>query len=193
MSFTRRQQEILQTAVEIIAHRGIQELTIKNLSVRIGISEPAVYRHFESKHAILVSLIEYFSEWSRTALSEIQSMECTPAEKIRELFLRHTERFTASPEITGVIFAEEIFKNDAALSAATVRIMGGAERYVRSIFEEGVASGHFRSDLPVEHLGMVTLGSLRLLVTRWRLQGYGFDLPEEGRRLADSIIELTRV
>ncbi|MGC9375649.1 MAG: TetR/AcrR family transcriptional regulator, partial [Bacteroidales bacterium] len=42
--FSERQKEILTTAVEIIAAKGIQGLTIKNLSKEIGISEAAIYR-----------------------------------------------------------------------------------------------------------------------------------------------------
>ena len=52
---TERQQEILDKSIEIISRKGIQGLTIKNLSKEIGISEPAIYRHFESKTDILLT------------------------------------------------------------------------------------------------------------------------------------------
>jgi len=50
---TDRQIEIINKSIDIIATKGIQGLTIKNLSKEIGISEPAIYRHFESKTDIL--------------------------------------------------------------------------------------------------------------------------------------------
>ena len=56
---TERQQEIWDHAIALISEKGIQGLTMKNLSKRLGISEPAIYRHYENKIDILVSLLDY--------------------------------------------------------------------------------------------------------------------------------------
>lgn len=185
---TDRQQEIVDAAIAIIAEDGIQRLTTKELSRRIGITEPALYRHFENKLAILVAILEHFAEWSAATLRRIVESDLTPDEKIRELFRRHTTRFMESPASSGVLFAEEIFKDPRELSDAVMRTMGVAEGYVRQILEEGITAGAFRRDVPLEHLALTTMGSLRLLVTRWRLGRYHFNLFDEGMRLADSLV-----
>ena len=190
VQFTERQQEIVDAAVDIIARQGIQELTIKKLSQRIGISEPALYRHFENKHAILVAILEFFGEWSRCAVADIAESPMSPEEKLRQVFRRHTKRFIESPATSGVVFAEEIFKNEPALAESTVRIMGVAQATVHGILEEGIAAGTFRADVPVEHLAAAVLGSLRLLVIRWRLSDYQFDLYEQGEELATSLVSM---
>ena len=190
MQLTDRQQEIVDTAIDIIARRGIQELTIKNLSGRIGISEPALYRHFENKHAILVAILDSFAEWSTKTLSEIADSNLAPADKVVEVFRRHTARFVESPATSGVLFAEEIFKNEPALAERVMQIMRVAQNSVHRILEEGMEAGVFRRDVSIEHLAVTSLGSLRLLVTRWRLRGYDFDLHEQGTRLAESVVKL---
>ena len=114
----------------------------------------------------------------------------SPDEKLRQVFRRHTQRFIESPATSGVVFAEEIFKNEPALAESTVRIMGVSQATVHGILEEGIAAGTFRADVPVEHLAAAVLGSLRLLVTRRRLSGYAFDLHQEGEQLADSVVAL---
>lgn len=187
MTLTDRQREIVEQAVDIIARQGIQDLTIKNLSKRIGISEPAVYRHFENKHAILVAILEHFAGWSRATLTAIARSQMPPKEKLLEVFRRHSSHFAESPATSGVLFAEEIFKNEPALAEAVMHIMATAEQTVRGIMQEGIDTGAFRSDVPLEHLVMSTLGALRLLVTKWRLQDYAFDLRGEGERLAESV------
>ena len=50
---SERQKEIINASLEIIAENGIQSLTIKNLSKKIGLVESAIYRHYESKTQIL--------------------------------------------------------------------------------------------------------------------------------------------
>ena len=47
--FTDRQIEIMEAATNRISKYGIQNLTIKTLAEDIGLSEPALYRHFKSK------------------------------------------------------------------------------------------------------------------------------------------------
>ena len=44
--FSDRQIEIMEAATARIDTYGIQNLTIKNLAADIGLSEPALYRHF---------------------------------------------------------------------------------------------------------------------------------------------------
>jgi TetR/AcrR family transcriptional regulator, fatty acid metabolism regulator protein len=185
---TERQQEIIDTAVAIIADEGIQRLTTKELSRRIGISEPALYRHFESKLAILVAILDHFAGWSRTVLREIGESELSAPDQIRELFRRQTTRFMEAPAISGVIFAEEIFKDPPELMKSMMEIMGRTESHLREILVAGMQAGTIRRDVPLEHLALMTLGSLRLLVTRWRLAGYGFDLVAAGTELAESVV-----
>ena len=59
---TERQKEIIKASLELITNKGIQGLTIKNLSKKIGVTEPAIYRHFESKTQILISMLEFFKK-----------------------------------------------------------------------------------------------------------------------------------
>ena len=189
MQLTDRQHEIVDAAVDIIARQGIQELTIKKLSKRIGISEPALYRHFENKHAILVAILEFFGEWSRCAVADIGESRSPPEEKLREVFRRHTRRFAESPSTSGVVFAEEIFKNEPALAQSVVRIMGVAQTAVHGILKRGSRPECFAPRYRWS-TSRTVLGSLRLLVTRWRLSGYAFDLREQGQQLADSVVAL---
>lgn len=190
MKYTQRQQEIVDTAIAIIAEGGVQDLTVKNIASHIGISEPALYRHFENKLAILEAIMDHFSTWSRAAMDEISASELPPVEKVRELFRRYTVYFGNSPATSAVLFSEEIFRYESSLTYSMMSIMSYAETTIRSIMEDGVSRGAFRSDVPVDHLILTTLGTLRLLVTRWRMQLYRFNLPDEGLRTADSVIAM---
>jgi len=53
-----RQDEIVGTALRLISEDGIQELTMKKIATAIGITEPALYRHFTSKFQILSAVVD---------------------------------------------------------------------------------------------------------------------------------------
>ncbi|NOX19159.1 MAG: TetR/AcrR family transcriptional regulator, partial [Chlorobi bacterium] len=57
---TQRQNEIINASISLIAEKGIQGLTIKNLAHAINVSEPALYRHFKNKTAILIAILDSF-------------------------------------------------------------------------------------------------------------------------------------
>lgn len=46
--FTPRQTEIIDKAIQLIDQKGIQGLTIKNLARETGVTEGAIYRHFDN-------------------------------------------------------------------------------------------------------------------------------------------------
>ncbi|MEA1972657.1 MAG: TetR/AcrR family transcriptional regulator, partial [Candidatus Cloacimonadota bacterium] len=68
---SERQQQIVVTAIKLIANKGIQNLTTKNIANEIGISEPALYRHFDNKLEILKAVITYFQTTMKPALEKM--------------------------------------------------------------------------------------------------------------------------
>ena len=62
MERTKRQDEILDTALHLLADGGVKNLTMKRIAESIGVSEPAVYRHFKNKTEIVKGIIEKFDQ-----------------------------------------------------------------------------------------------------------------------------------
>jgi AcrR family transcriptional regulator len=191
--FTPRQKEIMETAMKLIAEKGIQKCTIKNVSRHIGISEPAIYRHFESKMDILLGILSCFKQRTKTTSERIRSSESTAIKQIESFFLGHVQEFTANPTIAAVIFSEEIFQNDNRLSEEVFSIMKLSQDTLIVLIEKGQKEEEIQSDIPKEQLALILMGALRLMVKKWRLSGFSFDLEKEGADLWDAlrkIIEL---
>jgi len=55
---TKRQIQIVESSIKLIATNGIQRFTIKNLSKAIGISEPKIYRHFKNEEILINKIVE---------------------------------------------------------------------------------------------------------------------------------------
>jgi len=184
---TERQKEITKTALSLIASKGIQGLTIKNLSKAIGISEPAIYRHFESKTEILLSLLTQFTEMAEMLSVIIGNLKGTATEKIEFLFARMMEIFLEMPSIVSVIFSEEIFKNEESLKQKITQVMNMHATTIEQIIIEGQKKNEIRNDIEPGTLTLIIMGSLRLLVKRWDLSNKNFDLNGEGDKLIKGI------
>jgi len=190
-TFTDRQLEIINAAIDLIADNGIQQMTIKNLALKIGFAEGAIYRHFKSKMEILLGILTMFKDNKNSALSQMQSSTKTDAlSKLQSLFQERFAHFSANPAIAAVIFSEEIFQNDKRLSEEVFRIMQESQDIVRTVIENGQKTGQMRTDISAKQLSLLITGALRLIVTQWRLSGFAFDLQEEGRKLWKSIKQI---
>ena len=56
-------QKIVSKSIEMINDLGFEDFTFKKLGLEIGSNESSVYRYFESKHALLVYLIDWYWSW----------------------------------------------------------------------------------------------------------------------------------
>ena len=190
-NFTKRQKDIIDVSIKIIAKKGIQHLTIKNISKSLGISEPAIYRHFECKLDILLAILLNFKIKMQNSIDHIQALGKSPVEQIEVMFFSHFKEFVNNPALAAVIFSEEIFQNDKRLAREVKSIMKLSHDFITSLIQEGQQSHMIRNDIPQEQLSLIILGALRLIVTRWQLSNTAFDLEKEGRNLWTSIKKLT--
>jgi AcrR family transcriptional regulator len=187
MAFTSRQQEIIDTSVKLIAERGIQALTMKNLSNTIGISEPAIYRHFENKMEILLGILSFFEQNNRLLFESVIKSNIRAIDKLEAVFLQHFKEFKANPALSVALFSEEMFHSDDHLTRKVFHIMNSVQSHILSILQEGYEKNSFRKDIPAQHMAILIMGTLRLLVTRWRLSNFEFDLEDEGIKLLTSL------
>ncbi len=182
---TDRQTEIMEAALEIINTLGIQGLTIKNISKKVGISEPAIYRHFESKTDILIGILSNLKDMAEMLSEMMNNYKATATEKINFLFSRMLELFTETPSMVSVIFSEEIFKNDEVLKAKIFDIVNLHTQTIEAIISEGQQENNIRTDIDAKNLALIAMGSFRLMVKKWELQNHNYSLQKEGKNLIE--------
>ena len=182
---SKRQQQIINESINIIDEKGIQGLTIKNLSKAIGISEPGIYRHFESKTAILTTILENFKEMALGLAGIMKTYNTSAIEKMKFMFTQLFEVFSENPSFVSVIFSEEIFKNEEILKNKIAEILNLNTQTIENFIVEGQKEKNVRNDIDAKSLTLLTMGSLRLLVKKWDLNNHNFDLSKEGTVLIE--------
>jgi TetR/AcrR family fatty acid metabolism transcriptional regulator len=183
---SKRQLEIIDVSMKLIATKGIQNLTIKNVAGEIGISEPAIYRHFENKKDILLNIVASFEEESLATLSAFKEKHRDPLEKLEAFIMSRYEVCAADHNLAKVMFSEENFQNDPELSQRMLQMMHSHRDIVATIVLDAQKIGHIRSDIEVDCLFRIIFGPVRLLVKQWCLNGFAFSLLDEGKRLWDA-------
>ncbi len=183
---TKRQNEIVDAALELTAQGGIQNLTVKRLAEVLGISEPAIYRHFRNKAEILSALIDRFD----TAV--VPDAEQPGVAGIMAFARGRFAQVAATPSLARVMFAEELFMDDPELSSRLLELMHRHKDALARCFDEGRSRGEIRRELTDDVLFRLVFGPVRLLVKQWGATRGAFDLQREGENLLAALQVMLR-
>jgi len=193
MELTQRQMDIVKAAITIIANKGYEKLTTKNLAAEIGVTEAALYRHFKSKRELVIMVLCYFEFLSCQVIAEIKTNHCKPLDCIRHFVLNRYDLFSANPDLAKVMFSEELFKNDPDFIGQYQSIMHIHRGEVVGFVQAAQSEGIIDSRLDPNQLFRIIVGSMRLIVSQWNMSNCGFSLQAEGKALLETIVNMIEV
>jgi len=183
-----RQEQILDEAIKIIHEQGHGALAIRELARQVGISEPAIYRHFANKEDIIARILDRVLGMSETIKSNLGEVPLAK-EKIREFVRYHFDFLERNPAITSVVFSENIFQGNSSLKGKLRAILSSRHDLLRSFIDEARLEGDI-VDADSEDLAVLIVGNIRLIVLEWRLADFSFDLKERGNRALKTLERL---
>ncbi len=180
---SERQKEIINASLELIAENGIQSLTIKNLSKKIGLVESAIYRHYESKTQILMALLDSIGDQTKYGNEKGVTRAFEFIEKKLE---NHFQTFHKNPALVSVVYAEDLFQNEPGLVEKTRLKVEKSLSALSELIQQGQQRGEIRTDIDAGIIAVMINGSLRMLVKQWKMSGYSFNLISRGQQLIES-------
>ena len=114
-----RRSALLHAAADLFAERGFERVSLEDLGAAVGISGPAVYRHFASKQAVLAALLIDVSRELVAGADAVVASPATPDEKLRELVAFHVEFAVTNADV--ILVQDRDLDSLAADDLATVR------------------------------------------------------------------------
>ena len=187
-----RQQEIIAASGKILITKGIKALTTKTLALEMGFSESAIYRHFNNKEEIIVALFQHMLENFKDRLEIILALELPAIEKLNQVFESQCNFFSQNSHFTMAVLADDIYYEGERVKAALSQIMAYKAGLISQILVAGVHEGLIRNDIEIKELQHTIVGSFRLLLHKWRLSNFEFDLPHAGKKMMETITVLLK-
>lgn len=189
--FTPRQIEIMEAATKRIDEHGIQELTIKNLANDISLSEAALYRHFKGKNEIMLGMLNYFILGMKERIGSLMENTDQPSSSLlRELFTNQLNAFVKNPAIVSVIFSEGIFQFNKGLSEKVSGMMKLMQDNIEKIVKKGQNEGDFKTLIGTTTTTTIIMGSMRMVVLKWKLSRHQSDLIKDGTAVLNGLLKM---
>lgn len=168
---------IIDSARTLFAEQGYQKTTVMDISRQAGLSEAALYDHFQGKEDLLLAIPQL---WVSELIDDLEEQLFGiqgAYNKLRKYLWWYMRRVEQSPMDAKVVYlflktnanfmATEVYSNVKKLYA-----------YLLDIFEEGRASGEMRADLNSYVARDLFVGTMDHIVTRWLLKDRSYSLFE---------------
>src|ERR1700712_5273274 len=98
-----RREQILQAAAQLFAERGSRAVGVDDVGAAVGVTGPAIYRHFASKDAMLAEMLLRSSERRLAGGTErIAAAGDDPAGQLRALVHFHVDFALDNPALITV-------------------------------------------------------------------------------------------
>lgn len=188
---SERQKEIIDAAGRILTESGIGGLTTKKLAFEMGFSEAAIYRHFPSKEAIILALLEYLRENMSSRLSSLDS-KLGVEDLFKSIFSSQFSFFASHPHFVVAVFSDGLWEESDQINQAILALMQTKSGFLIPMIKKGQVQGIFKTDVSADQLVHLVLGAFRLQMFKWRVSGFSFDLNKTGNELIQSILTVIK-
>jgi AcrR family transcriptional regulator len=151
-----RQDEILDRTIELIRESGMAGLTMKKVAERVGFTEPAIYRHFPNKQALLLGVADRLGGLFLGPIREIEARtDLPPLERIERMVSHHIGLICDTDGIPILLLAEATASGEDGL----VRKMAGfAGTYLRIVAQAASEIPRPAGSPPIDQVGLPLLG-----------------------------------
>ena len=187
-----RQFEIIDAAGRILTTSGVSGLTIKNLAKEMQFSEGAIYRHFASKEDIVVAMLQFLAHTMDERFTAVIKPEQSPEKKLKSIFATQFTFFEENPHFVVAVFSDGLMEENIRINQTIGKIMEVKIKHLRPVIMEGQLEGIFKDTISTNDMVHIVMGTFRLLMYKWRVADFGFDLRKSGNNMMNSLWTLIK-
>ncbi len=162
-----KQKRIAEAAIRVFARDGYHAAMISRIADEAGVATGSVYLYFDGKESILHHLFSQLWQGLHEMFEQVvNDRNLDEAEKIEALIEGVFSTFARDPSLAQVFVAEQ----QHLVRDGTGDFMRFYEEFLtlgEQVFQRGIESGLFRSDLSPHVFTHVVFGAIRQLLNQW--------------------------
>ena len=143
----QRRQQLIEVATKLFAEYGYDATTTASIAEAAGVTEPILYRHFDSKQELFVAIVRSVSELTMAQWQEVIGDTADPAEQIRRIAEEFPAHMRELADAYHVIHGALATSRDRKVAAVMKEHYGQIERFFVQIITRGQEAGIFRPQL----------------------------------------------
>jgi TetR/AcrR family fatty acid metabolism transcriptional regulator len=187
MRKAERHREILEAAVRAFSRHGYHNCTVARVAQEAGVADGTIYLYFQGKEDLLISAFRHVMEAMLARMDQEVSEASDTVEKLRRCLTLHLEVMEQDPQLAAFL-QFQLRQPEESIRKAIGGPLADYARRIEAIFDDGKASGFFRSDVGTRLLRRVYFGSVDETVSAWLLRAERGPLVEKAAPLLDVLL-----
>lgn len=166
-----RQADLVAAALALAADRSPAGVTTADLARAVGLSQGAVFRHFDTKEAIWLAVMDQVQTEMMDTLRAAAGRHRAPLRALRAVFLAHVDFVVAHPGVPRVVFQELQQPQDTPLKARVRGLMQAYRELVQALLLQARDAGQLAPGTDVAAATVLFIGSVQGLVMQALMSG----------------------
>jgi len=166
-----RQGSLVDAALQLAAQRSPADITTGDLAQAVGITQGAVFRHFPSKEAIWLAVLDWTADTLIAQLQLAAAQTEHPLMALQAVFKTHVDFVMDHPGVPRVIFQELQHTQDTALKARVRGLMQQYRTLVIGLLQSAHEQHLLAPGTDVAAAAVLFLGSVQGLVMQAMVSG----------------------
>ena len=144
----QRREQLIAVATKLFAKTGYDATTTADIAKAAGVTEPILYRHFESKQELFVAIVRDVSATTMKGWNDLIAGVSDPAEKIRRVSQAIPDHIKKFGDSYHVLHGALSTSRDKKVLAVMKEHYRQIEDFFAKIVAEGQKSGTFNKSMP---------------------------------------------
>ena len=187
-----RKAEIVATTLRLADELGPDRLTTQAVANAVGLTQPAVFRHFPTKQALWLGVAEAIDATMTDAWQAALASRSAPLDRVDLLIRTQLRQIEGNPAIPAILHSRELHTENAELRERFRSLMMRFQGLLRAELIAARDGGLIRGDVDPDDGAILLISLLQGLAIRWALGNRSFLLEVEGARLVGAQIRLFR-
>jgi AcrR family transcriptional regulator len=188
-----RKESIILSAIEIIDELGLQGLSVRELAKKEGITDGALYRHFDSKEDIILAVLDYYSQDDAMITQTIEIKEMSAEQSMKFALGSLAEFYEKHPKVSAISSLYECFRHSGDTGEKIKDIIALRYNLINKLIKTGKSLGQFNQEVDSELVTDIILSSTREMLLKWKIDGYKFSLKSRVLSALEVVLKSCRV
>ncbi|CAG0962102.1 Nucleoid occlusion factor SlmA [Myxococcaceae bacterium] len=182
-SAAERKLEIVEATLSLSDALGPDRISTEAIARAVGLTQPGIFRHFQTKQALWQAVAEWIAEHMRSRWGVALRPGGAALDRIERLIRAQLELIESTPAIPAILFSRELHAENDTLRRAVFELMNAFRTAIAGEIRRALDDGTVRADLAPDDAAFLLIGLVQGLAVRWSLAGRSFGLEAEGARL----------
>ncbi|MBW2461878.1 MAG: TetR/AcrR family transcriptional regulator [Deltaproteobacteria bacterium] len=162
-----RKAQITEAALELLADTPMHALRTRQIARHVGVSQPALFRHFRSRDAILEAVVDLLRE--RLSAAVVTLLEGTPAplDRARGLVGLLFEHATRDPGLVRLILAEGVGNDEGVYHASLAHLVSMQRSFFTTFVRRARERGEVASNVDPDVASQLIMALIQGTLLEW--------------------------